>query len=199
MRDPPGGGSGPTISQRGRERTFKCVYLCVWSHTDPRAEWLWSRLLPHLRQSGLLLPAWMPSSWRAVRWICFEMKNDITTEFDYIIRYLDVETRLSIILSIYLAQWIFLFFFFCTFAIAQILSWIFGDFNGNDWFEEAPRLEKSSNHHNCGVIKWQWIQFFFSPDIFMSPARSAANINIRLYNPWHAEGNSAVSGTYSQI
>lgn len=194
---------GQTISQRGREKRFKCVYLCcmcVWSHTDPWAEWLRPRLLPHLLvwlndNSRASVPAWMPSSWHAVRWICFEIKNNMTTELDYIIRYLDGKTRLSVILGIYLN-------FFCTFAIAQILSWAqrfgFLDLYGDDWFQEPPRLEKSSNHHNYGVIKWQWIQLFSSRH-FISPACSAANIIIRLYNTWHFEGNSAVSGTYSHI
>lgn len=81
MKDPTGGGQ--TISQRGRENWFKCVYLCcmcVWSHTDPWAEWLRPRPLPHLLvwlndNSRASVPAWMPSSWHAGRWICFEIKK----------------------------------------------------------------------------------------------------------------------------
>lgn len=125
---------GQTISQRGREKRFKCVYLCcmcVWSHTDPWAEWLRPRLLPHLLvwlndNSRASVPAWMPSSWHAVRWICFEIKNDITTELDYIIRYLDGKTRLSVILGIYLAQWIFLHFCNCTNIELGPKFWFFG-------------------------------------------------------------------------
>lgn len=101
-------GGGQTISQRGRERTFKFVYLCrmcVWSHTDPWAEWLWSHPssspgLAKPPQSSLhacLDAIILKRSQTNVFW---NKKNNITTELDYIIRYLAVETRLSIILGI---------------------------------------------------------------------------------------------------
>lgn len=177
--------------------------MCVRSHTDPWAEWLRPRLLPHFLvwlndNSRASVPAWMPSSWHAVRWICFEIKkwhNYRIRLHNQIFRWENKAISHSWYLSCTMN-------FFCTFVIAQILSWAqsfgFLDLYGDDWFQEPPRLENSSNHHNYGVIKWQWIQLFSSRH-FISPACSAANIIIRLYNTWHFEGNSAVSGTYSHI
>lgn len=65
-------------------------------------------------------------------------------------------------------------------------------------FGEPPRLEKSSDHHDSGLLKSQWIQLFPSRH-FIKSARSAANIITQLHKRGRVEGKSAVWGKYSHV
>lgn len=90
------------------------------------------------------------------------------------------------------------FFFNCTNIVLSPKSFASGIFMLMIDFEEPPWLEKSSDHHDSGLLKWQWIQHFPSRH-FINSAHSAANIITQLYNRGHVEGNSAVWGKYFHV
>lgn len=144
-----------------------CVCVCEVTQTPGQSDSLPDLLIPLNDIRRPSHPVWMPSPWHAsssdTRMNLFWNEDDKTTEFGYIRRYLDYRASLVFVLHNEV---------FYTFAIAQIWSWSqrfgFLDFPfGDDWFQEPPRLEKPSNHHNYGVMKWEWIQLF-PPDILLS-------------------------------